>query len=361
MNRIPTILVFIVCRCPFFIQMAMSQDLVLDTLTVSFNQIETSLPPDVSLNTVVDERDRPGKYISLYETNKYVFIPVDLLIQAPQPLSMEIKNMFQTETEHNTVHNLEMIVKDFRISKKSSPTFTSRYQLNSTLQFREKTGNEDPELIGELVYETVYNGPLFGDKLQLGFTQVIHRWQNVMSSDVRHLAEDLLNSSCCGLPNYRSESFTNNYKNLIGIFNTFFAPDLWMFDIHIFFSDREATPWFFRKGGQYLRYRNENDFEAIEYSLSVDQWFYRMHPKWLLLLKSNMMFGLNRWNNIMTTRHKLYDTVIFDYSFSQMFQYNPLDCKGIIFGMGLMEGITYIYSKGYQFQYALSLQLGIKL
>jgi hypothetical protein len=355
------LLFFLVCSCFLFIQWGVSQNLVQDTLTVSFNQIESSIPTGVSLNTIVDQRDRSGEYISLYETNKYLFVPVDLLIQTPQPLSMEIKNMFPTGTEHNTLHNLEMIIKDFRISKKSSPTFTSRYQLNSTLQFQKKTGNEDPELIGELVYETVYNGPFFGDNLHQGFTQVIHRWQKAMSSDVSRLAVDLLHSSNSKLPNYRSGIFTGKYKNLIGTFDTFFAPGLRMFDIHIFFSDREATSWFFRKGGHYLRYRHANDFEAIEYSLSVDQWFYRMDPKWLLSLKSNLMFGLNRWNNIMTTKHKLYDTVILDYSFSQLFQYNPLDCKGIIFGMGLMEGITYIYCKGYQFQYALSVQVGIKL
>jgi hypothetical protein len=134
-----------------------------------------------------------------------------------------------------------------------------------------------------------------------------------------------------------------------------------LLDNEIYFSHREAGKRFFRSGGYNIRYRNANDFESIEFGLSNDYLFYRLSPKLLLQGKSQIMFGLNRWKDIQTTKHKLYDAVILDYSMSQSLVFNPLDKRSILFGIGLMENIFYVYSKDFQFQAGPLLHLGIKL
>ena len=58
---------------------------------------------------------------------------------------------------------------------------------------------------------------------------------------------------------------------------------------------------------------------------------------------------------------EFYDAFIGDLSLSQSIVYNPLDKNSILFGIGLSEDLSYIYSKGLRFHTGILFHLGIKL
>ena len=99
----------------------------------------------------------------------------------------------------------------------------------------------------------------------------------------------------------------------------------------------------------------------MEFALSSDNLFYRLDPILLFRGKSQLLFGINRWNDLNREKRELYDALILDLSLSQLIQYNPVNNTSLIFGLGFMENIYYIYSENVNFQCNILIQLGCKL
>ena len=78
-------------------------------------------------------------------------------------------------------------------------------------------------------------------------------------------------------------------------------------------------------------------------------------------LKSQIMLGINRWDDIDANGHDMWDIILVDVSFSQTIQFNPRSRGSILLGVGLMESANYVYSKGLRFQPGVVLQAGFKL
>ena len=73
------------------------------------------------------------------------------------------------------------------------------------------------------------------------------------------------------------------------------------------------------------------------------------------------MVGINRWKDMNTTEHELYDSLIGDFSISQRFSYHPKDGRALVFGLGISLDLVYVYSQGIQLQPGLMFNLGAKL
>jgi len=131
--------------------------------------------------------------------------------------------------------------------------------------------------------------------------------------------------------------------------------------VRYIFHTEKRTNGFFAAGGYNLRYRTSKDFESIEFGLSTDYLFYRFLQNFVFRGKSQLMFGLNRWKDIETVDHKIYDTFIVDYFLSQGLIYNPLDKRSLVFGIGIQENLYFIYSKDFKFQPGLLIHFSVKL
>ena len=103
------------------------------------------------------------------------------------------------------------------------------------------------------------------------------------------------------------------------------------------------------------------DYESIEFGLSIDRLYHRIKQQMVFRGKSQLMLGVNRWKDIETKAHKLYDIGIIDFALSQSLIYNPLDRGSILFGIGLQQNVSYIYSKKIQVQLGLVIHIGLKL
>ena len=122
----------------------------------------------------------------------------------------------------------------------------------------------------------------------------------------------------------------------------------------------ETKRMFFEATGT-MRFRKENKFESIEYGLINSSLFYRLNPNFLLRFRSNLFLVINRWKDMKTTEHKVYDALIGDLSFSQSILYFPIHKKTFTIGFGCFENLYYIYSKYFNFLPDVIFSAGLKL
>ena len=88
---------------------------------------------------------------------------------------------------------------------------------------------------------------------------------------------------------------------------------------------------------------------------------YRVSHRILIQAKSHFFFGLNRWKDMKTFKHKLQDVLIGDLSLSQSFHYYPKHARTPIFGIGLLQGVHYIHSRGFRIEWGLLFNMGMRL
>ena len=131
-------------------------------------------------------------------------------------------------------------------------------------------------------------------------------------------------------------------------------------DAGLTFSYPEANLSTLRSFG-IMRYRKEDRFESLEYGLMNDVLYYRLHRNWLSRFSTQLLLGVNRWMDIDTTAHDLYDAAIVDFSLGQSIHYSPRNIRTISFGIGIQENVFYIRSLGFQFRVGLLFSLGIHI
>jgi hypothetical protein len=335
-----------------------AQDIFQDTLTISFKEIpEIKIP--VIIDTVIDERDESESCIGIYEVDKYWIVPVDLLIQSDVPLASAIKNMFSNGLCSSKL-NLKLLVEKFQLNKNSNSYIYPHYKLNSSIQLYRLKESKEYQFMGRLIYESTHREKFFSDDLKEGFEGVVKDWRYDFARDLESLSNDNLLSQDPLPENFRSENDNAKWINFCSGLDYIYGLEDYLIDGEIYFSHREAQHLFYRNGYG-IRYRNSDSFESIEFGLSVDYIQYRINSRLILKFKSQLFIGANNWKDYKTYEHKLYDAIIGDLSLSQSLVFNPMDKSSILFGIGLAQDLTYIYSKGFRINLGALFHLGIKL
>lgn len=335
-----------------------SQTLVQDTLIISFKDISDH--QDFRIDSILDRRDEQPNIIGIYEKSKYLFVPIDLLLYLKNPITIELFNRLKNSDSLQFKPNIKLVIDEFSLSKKSNSLFYPRYHQQSTISIYYNKADSNSIYLGELLHETSHRTKVFGDNLQKGFNQVVQNWQTEFISDLNKISNSLQQNQKPKLYNLRLKNQNSKSTNMIVGIDFMVGTESTIWDGEIYFSNREAQKRFFRSG-YILRFRNSKLFDSIEYGISTDNIFHRFTPNILLRIKSQLMFGFNRWNDFKSTKHKLWDAFILDHSLSQTLIYNPLDKQSILFGIGVFQNVYYVYSKKINFQFGLVVNFGLKL
>jgi len=342
----------------FYSFVVSAQNLIQDTLLITFNDFSSSNVPLIFAE-VEDSREQGKNGLGIYERNKYWIIPVDLLIQSEESLSQEIQAMFPPRDATDSVQ-YKLEIKKFRLNKNTNSFVYPHYVLNAIFNIYHSKISDSSKYLGSLLYENTIGENFFSEDLKEGFESVLHSWQSDFGNDMKiisegnHLFQNLI------LENFRIEADEVKWINLYGGIDYIYGLKDYLIDGEIYFSNREARKWFYRNGYG-IRYRNSDTFESIEFGLSVDYLQYRINPRLIFKFKSQLFIGANNWKDYKTYDHEFYDAFIGDISFGQSLIYNPLDKTAFIFGIGIAEDITYIYSKDFRINVGLLFHLGIKL
>ena len=354
------LLIVLIFLSLFFHKLLFGQKLVQDTLKLSFEPLSELKSVPVKIDSVIDQRQELPRVLGIYEKNKYLFVPVDLIICTEKPLNREIFNIFQKHSNYENYQRVMLGIDEFKLSKKTNSWLYPHYRLNVFVSLYNMKDNNEQEYAGQLLYECSYRKSFFKDKLKKGFERVIQKWQQELLNDLS-LREDKTSAQLQGMENFRAAQYNGKPVNMFTNVDFIVSKHGEMIDGEIFFSPREARKCIFRSGGYHLRHRNAKDFESVEFGLSNDYLFYRFHLQMALRVNSQIMLGVNRWKDIKTVDHKIYDALIADYSLSQSLIYNPLDKRSLIVGIGVQENVFYVYSKDFLFDVGLLIHLGLKL
>jgi len=114
-------------------------------------------------------------------------------------------------------------IDEFKLSKKSNSMFYPRYQLNVSVQLYKEHDKKQSERIGQLLYESVYRKPFFGDKLKKGFEAVIQKWQHELVDNLSRLGNGT-SSQLSKLENFRTKPHSGRLMNLFAGFNIILRP-----------------------------------------------------------------------------------------------------------------------------------------
>jgi hypothetical protein len=336
-----------------------AQNLIQDTVVVSFAKLEDINSIAVVIDTIIDARAGKTNCIGRYEINKYLIVPVDLLILTEGPLSENLKNVF-SYSDSNVTSKFKAVIDKFWLSKNTNSLFNPHYCLNASIHLHRIDGNNQSAYLGQLLYESTQREKLWKEDLKHGFNSVVEIWQKQFTQDLITLLNDSLFSSNKPFHNLRPGMNNVKWINFYGGLDYILGTADQLFDGEIFFSHREANTKFFRSGYA-LRYRMSKKFESIEFGNSVDYLLFRLSRNLIFRLKSQLFIGVNRWKDYESSEHNILDMFIGDFSLSQSLILNPLDTSFILLGCGLSQDLSYIYSQGFNVQWGFLFHLGLKI
>ncbi|HEY4786168.1 MAG TPA: hypothetical protein VIH57_08960 [Bacteroidales bacterium] len=331
------------------------QKFVSDSLVVNFGTAGLQ-KINATIDTVIDQRNLKPNCIAITERKRYFNVPIDYRILTSKPLYAGFTEMFSNKPDSLTYGKYMLEIKEFVIN--SEPDFfKNKYTCNSIISVY-SVKDHKKTYKGALVYETQHAVKKSKKQPQKEYETFIDFWKIGFIADMNAIVRLSTVDSTFSLPNLIKQS--DFRKNMILSSDIALGLDSWLIDGEIMFSRPEPGPQFFRRGNT-LRYRHEKRYESLEFSIANKQYNYRLNPKFLFLFKSNLFWGLNCWNNNEFSKHGLQDIFLLDFSASQHILYNPFYKRSIIFGLGIMEDVTYIYSEETKFKPYLVLQIGIKL
>jgi hypothetical protein len=333
------------------------QRLIYDSLAVEFGSPGRPVHC-INIDTVTDDRKTNPAIIGVNEINRYMVIPVDRYVVLENTLSHEIMRMFVSDDKSRGGNVLRLEINEFDVFARKQ-MFRKKYvtYANISLLSKSKDGNFHHE--GNLLYETTASPGGFMAKPKQGYQAVLDRWKDQFTEDMIQVSSCIQTGSFCQIPNLIDESRSLR-DNLIVSTEISIWNDSWLADGEIIFSRPESQRRFFRKAYG-LRYRREHKLQSLEYSISNDQFNFRISDNFLLTLKSKLFFGLNLWTSEEFRGHGFEDIFLLDYSLGPGILFNPYYKRGIVFGTGLTGSVTFIYSEGFSVKPYITIQLGIKI
>ena len=344
-----------------FCHTAHSQKLVQDSLVLQLNTSDFenfSFP--FSIDTVLDLRSASKpRLLGIDETEVYGLVPIDLFILTPQPLTAIIHETFPKDTDMSPSH-FSLGIKNFELSNRPFLIVLKRHQINARILFLHKSYGDSLIPQRELIYESGVTHFFLKGKLKTGYEQAFQKWLYALADDLSVVAEHSRDSQHELPYNYRLYSSKTPWMQLRVDSDVIILPDGFLLDGQLHFVYPEHNRMLFYSP-RIIRLRSQNTFDAIEFGLLRTTLQYRLTNKYCLEFCANLLLGFNKWKDVETTQHKIYDALIGDLSMSQCFSFFPKDTKTVLFGVGFHQDLYYIYSQKIKFNAGLMLQIGMQL
>lgn len=334
-----------------------SQKLIQDSLLLNFEKdISKTIPFPIKIDTVFDFRDVPySRLIGIDEVNKYVFVPVDLHLVTSRPFADVVREALP-DAAPGAKNHLSLGIYHFDISKRGGFLF-ERYQINALVRLYGTSNADSLTPLGELIFESSRIKFFTKAGLKHGYESAFRVWNQQLAHDLVAVVQGMENEGTPLPYNFRPHSPNAPWMQLNVGGNFILTSDGFLIDSSMRFAYPEAKRLFFNSAG-IIRFRHQKKFESIEYGLVNNALNYRLNNRYLFQFQSHLLLGLNRWKDMNTVKHKLYDALIGDFSISQNIYYHPRFARTPIFGVGLYQSVYYIDSMGFKFQFGVVVHLG---
>jgi CRISPR/Cas system CSM-associated protein Csm3 (group 7 of RAMP superfamily) len=351
MNFFRNILPFLLLPL-FGIEGVYSQKYICDSLIVKFGIFSNRTIP-LKVDSIIDQRFSPtGSQIRISERKRYLYVPVDFYYVTPTPLKDELRSMFSDSISRDSTYKL--VINRFEIYYRSGfqtlPVLIAHIEV-----YFGKTG-EKKRFAGTLIYETVGEKPKKNMEKET-FEILIEKWKDQFSRDMQKIQSYKATNSFSGFSNllgpelkpvqriFTQAAIVVGDKNL-------------MVDGDLGFFEPEATKKFFRVTS-FVRYRNDDRFESIAFGSRSYLYYYRINEKFVANIEQKICIGVNRWKDMKTFEHKLYDIVHIDAGFRAGIYYYPFNKRNFVAGLITTHDVLFIYCMESFYRPALGLSVGL--
>jgi len=339
----------------------LSQKLISDSLILDLKYtIPDSQQLSVKIDTVFDLRNvKNPRLIEIDEITHYGFVPIDYYIKSYKPLNKIIQETFPFNSSIKN-NSLSLGIQHFELSKESQFFLFKKYNLKTQIKIYNQTNPDSLSPIGELVYDSGATEFFIKAKLKKGYEKIFGIWSQELFNDLKTIAQNLKDNQNPLPYNFRLSRPGLPWMMLYTGAEFIILKNGFIIDGYFTFSYPE-TKRLFNKSARVLRFRNDQKFDSIEFGLMNSSLNYRLDCNFVLRFKYDLFLGINRWKDMNITKHKIYDAVIGDLSFSQNFIFFPIHKKTIFLGLGTFQNLYYIYSKDFIFHPGLLINAGLQL
>ncbi len=344
-NQIKVLFLFLLLLIPSIY--ARGQQILTDTSYIKFNG-DQHIPVNYLVTNIVDNRETTKNTVGYGSQKKFLLIPVDKEICLNSPLSLTIQNSLNLNSKGN--QEIELEIKHF-IIKKELRRFSGNYVLEADFIII-----LDTLPLGYLSYNyrsLPINKNATTEEI---YEQIIEEWHPLFKMDIESSINYTENPD-----NFRPETLITSPYKRYNFFNinlaTVFGLDFWQVDGEISFS-RPETPNSNIFQGSIIRYQSTKDFEVIAFGKRSEHYQFRLNPKAVFHLNSNILIGINKWREIENIKlQQVFQIALSSY---QTLSLTKENAPGINLKIGAFENLYYIIEKPVKFQAGLYTAIGYK-
>ncbi len=333
-----------------FTRFCFTQDFVKDSTVINFGN-NTIRPVLYSIDSVIDQRtELSSNVLRISEKKQYRYIPVDYYFVTQQSIASNIKQLIIDDTLSD--ESINLVLKKFEINHRGGILPAS--VLSAQISIYKGKINSRKTLDGTLIYETSGKKPNKRNSQEC-YENLIDSWRSDFIIDIKRLQSNHSDSI------YHYRIGKEDAKTRLYCSSAFYYGIDWcMLDVNLGFYEPEASKRFVRHS-HFFRYRNEKRFESVAMGSNASHFYCRINKDFISEIEGRFCVGFNRWRDMDTFKHKLYDIANVNASIKTGILYSPFDKKGISMGGGLLLDSYYIYSLNIQLKPAVYLIFGISL
>lgn len=333
-------------------QVCYSQKYVSDSTEINFGTDTTNLIT-LNIDSVVDMRDNlHGSQIKITEFVHYVFIPVDFFYVTKTDLSNEIHSIFSGSDSSAMTYKL--VIRRFEIG--TSEGFVTTPVLISQIEVYSGINSKNKQFVGTLIYEKTGKKP--AKHMEKVFYEIlIELWKKDFAKDIIRLDSTQSNKRNIAFSNF----IPSPYKVRELIFSQasyLIGENYYQLDIDLGFYNPESTIKFNRHTW-FFRYRNEKRFESVAFGSRSYHWYKRINENFVVDLEQKNCVGVNRWKDIKTYEHKLYDIVNVNAGIKAGIYYMPFGKRTVVAGLTTSQDLIYIFCMDAFFRSSIGISIGI--
>jgi hypothetical protein len=344
-----TTVLIIIFSLTINLHLSIGQSYVADTIRIKIQQNDSIKFPH-SLK-VVDHRMVDPRFISVYEKKKWLFFPVDQIVIANHPIAEDLMR-YQDE---GSQEDYLLTIHEYYI-RQSSLLFKKNFALNAALELSELR-NTDTTLLGTFYYEQALSkSKKTADST--GYAEAHTFYTGQIIHDLDKICNNTTAITKPGDDHFRSGAKAAS-GNLYLTSDLYVGNNFWGIDAELYFSAPEPADKFSRKS-HILRYLNYGNRESMAISGKVSLLNYRLSNKWLFQNKHAFLLGFNKWHDIDEAKRTFEEIFLLQLTATQRIFYNKIDGKGLVFGIGLMEDVSYIIYNEPSFHIGFVMSWGYK-
>ncbi len=326
-----------------------------DTLFVEFRGDSLIDMGPVNIMEINDTRNENPNFVRFETRKKYMLIPVDYEIYTKQSLSFEILSGISRDTGRK--YNYILDIRKFEIETKKR-RFSKQVYLVADIPVYERIADTN-QYLGTLYYDYLYQPLAKKESPSESTENLLCRWHTDFKIDLLTIESVSSGTTPDITPNFISDpKIKSLYLNTIG--GTFIGLDWWGVQGEVYFTRPETDTRNHYASG-IIRYQNNPDYESFAMGKSSEHYTLRRNRNLVLDADLNILLGFCKWKDIEIHNPTLYQLFDMELSSVQSIVYNPLNARGIIARIGVIENISYVINKKLKIQAGLFLGLGFKL